>query len=44
VDANGSVIYENVAVVGSSLANADPVREGCLEGMAIATGYAVGIL
>ncbi|NJM07407.1 glycerol-3-phosphate dehydrogenase subunit GlpB [Candidatus Gracilibacteria bacterium] len=44
VDEQGAVIYNNVAVVGSALANADAIREGCLEGLAVATGYAAGIL
>lgn len=42
LDADGQVVYHNVQVVGSALAGADPIREGCLEGLAIATGWASG--
>lgn len=37
-----AAVYENLAVVGCALRGADPIREGCLEGMAIATGYMAG--
>ncbi len=33
---------ENLSIIGSSLANADPIRERSLEGIALATGYSVG--
>ncbi|KAB8139773.1 glycerol-3-phosphate dehydrogenase subunit GlpB [Chloroflexia bacterium SDU3-3] len=36
----GQVVYENVAVAGAALAGADPVRERCYSGLALATGYA----
>ena len=44
LDAAGRVVYANVAVAGSAIAGFDPIREGCLEGVAIATGYAAGSL
>ena len=44
LDAAGRVVYSNVAVVGGALAGFDPIREGCLEGVAVATGYAAGQL
>jgi glycerol-3-phosphate dehydrogenase subunit B len=40
LDAAGRVVYENVTVAGGQLAGCDPVREGCLEGSALATGFA----
>ncbi|PDW04341.1 glycerol-3-phosphate dehydrogenase subunit GlpB [Candidatus Viridilinea mediisalina] len=39
LDAEGRVVYENVAVVGGALAHYDELREGCREGVALATGY-----
>lgn len=42
LDAAGRVVYENVAVAGSALAGVDAIHEGCLEGLAVATGWAVG--
>jgi glycerol-3-phosphate dehydrogenase subunit B len=44
VDAAGRVVYSNVAVAGSALAGFDPIREGCLEGVAVATGWRAGAL
>jgi glycerol-3-phosphate dehydrogenase subunit B len=44
VDAAGRVVYANVAVAGSALAGFDPIREGCLEGAAVATGWRAGAL
>lgn len=44
LDAAGRVVYENVAVAGSALAGCDPIREGCMEGVAVATGFAAGQL
>jgi glycerol-3-phosphate dehydrogenase subunit B len=44
LDAAGRVVYRNVAVAGAALAGCDPIREGCLEGLAAATGYAAGRL
>jgi glycerol-3-phosphate dehydrogenase subunit B len=44
LDAAGRVVYSNVAVAGAALAGCDPIREGCLEGLAVATGFAVGQL
>jgi len=38
------VIYTNVAVAGAALACADPVRERCYSGMALATGWRAGQL
>jgi glycerol-3-phosphate dehydrogenase subunit B len=40
VDREGQVVYENVRVAGVTLAGAEPVRERCYEGLAIATGFA----
>ncbi len=42
LDPSGQVVYTNVQVVGAALANVDPIREGCTEGLALATGWAVG--
>jgi glycerol-3-phosphate dehydrogenase subunit B len=36
------VIYQNLFVVGSTLANCDPIRERSLEGIALATAFKVG--
>jgi glycerol-3-phosphate dehydrogenase subunit B len=44
LDAAGQIVYENVAVAGSALAGADPIREGTLEGIAAATGWMAGSL
>ncbi len=44
LDAAGRVVYGNLAVAGGSLAGYDPIREGCLEGVAIATGWRAGAL
>ena len=42
LDHQGRVVYENVAVAGAALAGADPVRERCYSGLAIATGWRAG--
>lgn len=42
VDDNGELIYQNLYIVGGSLANCDPIRERSLEGIALTTGYKVG--
>lgn len=42
LDAGGQLVYENVMVAGSALVGCDPIREGCLEGVAIATGWKAG--
>jgi len=39
IDREGQVIYENVVVAGAALAGADPVRERCYSGLALATGW-----
>ncbi|NTW00218.1 MAG: glycerol-3-phosphate dehydrogenase subunit GlpB [Oscillochloris sp.] len=44
LDAAGRVVYENVTVAGSALTGADPIREGALEGIAVATGWMAGRL
>ncbi|NJN14941.1 MAG: glycerol-3-phosphate dehydrogenase subunit GlpB, partial [Oscillochloris sp.] len=44
LDAAGRVVYDNVAVVGGALVGFDPIHEGCLEGVAIATGWRAGML
>jgi glycerol-3-phosphate dehydrogenase subunit B len=36
------VVYANVAVAGTALAGADPVRERCYSGLALATGWKAG--
>jgi glycerol-3-phosphate dehydrogenase subunit B len=43
-DEAGTIIYENVRVAGGVLAGADPIREGALEGIAVATGDVAGKL
>jgi glycerol-3-phosphate dehydrogenase subunit B len=43
LDGSGTIVYENVRVAGSTLAGADPIREGALEGIAVATGYYAGM-
>ena len=44
LDTSGQVVYENVAVAGAALAGADPVRERCYSGLALATGWKAGQL
>jgi glycerol-3-phosphate dehydrogenase len=44
VDMTGNVLYSNVHIVGSALANCDPIRERSLEGIALATGFRVAQL
>ncbi len=44
INADGHVVYNNVAVAGAVLANCDPVRERCYSGMALATGWRAGHL
>ncbi|HEX5502402.1 MAG TPA: glycerol-3-phosphate dehydrogenase subunit GlpB, partial [Thermomicrobiales bacterium] len=39
LDTNGAIVYENVAVAGAALGGADLLREGCYEGVALATGW-----
>jgi glycerol-3-phosphate dehydrogenase subunit B len=39
IDEAGQVVYTNVAVAGAALAGADPVRERCYSGLALATGW-----
>lgn len=41
-DAAGQVVYENVQVAGVALPGVDPIHEGCYEGLAVTTGWAVG--
>ncbi|MEF3274840.1 MAG: glycerol-3-phosphate dehydrogenase subunit GlpB [Chloroflexus sp.] len=43
LDAAGRVVYDNVMVVGGALAGFDPIREGSLEGTAIATAWMAGM-
>jgi glycerol-3-phosphate dehydrogenase subunit B len=40
VDANGARVYKNVWAAGNTLADADPILERSLEGIALATGIA----
>lgn len=42
LDAHGQVVYQNVAVAGSLLADADPIYERCYSGLALATGWHAG--
>jgi glycerol-3-phosphate dehydrogenase subunit B len=42
LDGGGHVVYTNVAVAGAALAGADPVRERCYSGLALATGWRAG--
>ncbi len=42
LDAQGQVVYRNVAVAGSLLADADPIYERCYSGLALATGWHAG--
>lgn len=42
VDGNGAVVFENLWAAGGALAHADTIGERSLEGIAIATGTAVG--
>jgi glycerol-3-phosphate dehydrogenase subunit B len=44
VDGDERLVYRNVAVAGSALAGADPVRERCFSGLALATGWKAGQL
>ncbi|MFL5807105.1 MAG: glycerol-3-phosphate dehydrogenase subunit GlpB [Roseiflexaceae bacterium] len=44
IDGAGRLVYQNVYVAGSALAGADPVRERCYSGLALATGWKAGIL
>jgi glycerol-3-phosphate dehydrogenase subunit B len=43
-DGNRQVVYTNVAVAGAALAGAEPVRERCYSGLALATGWLAGRL
>jgi glycerol-3-phosphate dehydrogenase subunit B len=44
LDGTGRRVYQNVAVAGAALAGADPVRERCYSGLALATGWIAGTL
>jgi glycerol-3-phosphate dehydrogenase subunit B len=44
LDRTGRRVYQNVAVAGAALAGADPVRERCYSGLALATGWMAGRL
>jgi glycerol-3-phosphate dehydrogenase subunit B len=44
LDGTGRRVYQNVAVAGAALAGADPVRERCYSGLALATGWMAGRL
>ncbi len=44
LDAQGRVVYENMAVAGAALAGTDPLRERCYSGLALATGWQAGHL
>jgi glycerol-3-phosphate dehydrogenase subunit B len=43
VDADGSLVYENVRVVGASLGGAEPWKEKSGNGISLATGYAAAL-
>jgi glycerol-3-phosphate dehydrogenase subunit B len=42
IDGDGRPVYQNVLIAGAALAGADPVRERCLSGLALATGWKAG--
>ena len=42
LDSQAEAYYENLYAVGSMLAHSDGIRDGSLEGVALATGYALG--
>ena len=42
IDALGRVLLDNVFIAGSALDGYDPLRERCLEGVALVTGYWAG--
>jgi glycerol-3-phosphate dehydrogenase subunit B len=42
VDGDGQTVYENVFAAGTTLANAEVIRERSMEGVAVATGFMVG--
>jgi glycerol-3-phosphate dehydrogenase subunit B len=44
LDADGKVVYANVAVAGAAMAGSDPIRERCYSGLALATGWKAGKL
>lgn len=44
VEPDGVPVYENVLAAGTTLAGGDVIRERSLDGVALATGYAVGRL
>lgn len=44
LDAAGAVVYDNVAVTGATISGSDPIREGCMEGMAVSTGWYAGAM
>ncbi len=44
LDKTGGTLYSNLHVVGSALADCDPIRERSLEGIALATGFRVAEL
>ena len=41
-DSFGQTIYQNLYVVGTLMANCDPIHERSMEGIALATGFKVG--
>ena len=44
VNGGGAPVYENVYAAGTTLAHCEAIRERSFEGIAVATGYAVGQL
>lgn len=42
INVDGLVVFENLAVVGASLADCDPIRERSLEGIALVSGFQAG--
>jgi glycerol-3-phosphate dehydrogenase subunit B len=42
MDKDGRIVYENLYAAGTTLAHAEVIRERSMEGVALATGYAVG--
>jgi glycerol-3-phosphate dehydrogenase subunit B len=42
IDSQGVPLYDNLFVIGGTLAHFDPIRERSLEGVAVVTGYCIG--
>ncbi len=44
LDENGQIMFDNLFAVGGALGNCDPLRERSLEGISLATAYAVAAI